>query len=703
MTGISAWNKFLRSRTAAGLALLSGFLVALLLLQAVVGWPFHRTLVLRLHPAEAQGAGVYRGHVPADVPTLDWNAPVVRVFADGVPMVQYKSVERMMGAPSPASFVKARAVFLRNPARPAPPARCEVRIPWLPTMTWAAVIVIVFLVLSSLLVWARNPWVMAWRARLARWPIATGLLGLLLAGSLAMRIAGLSFPSWENDSNDYFRPVFQWLSGLPITPTDRPLGYPAFIAAALGLFRDFRALLVLHMAASLYAGAVMAWVFFVCARRLFPPGGWRFLMQIAAILGTAYFLLNERVLEREWYLLPEALASAWLAGQLWLAWRLMTKPLSPRRALWEFAAFCFLGWLTFFTKSNWGFALGVLPLPLAVRALLRSSTRREFLRQCAAGAAVFAFVAALALGFQRLTPLNTLASVEIRSRVLVCWHLGLIRPEITRRLAENPPPDEAALLQEFAGLLDTEDAYSKVNGAGAYSTLGYDADHLYYIGFLRAFHYNKLGLAERAAFCRRLFFGALRHHPMVYVQKVARQWALYFIEPFAPARIQLPHVFASLERSETFLAHPRDYVPGDVREHYRPVVERARAELEGPWPTPPRLALSLRMQAATVFLNATFRWMLGLPMLLTLLAALWKPWRAAVPWLRLAPVLGLALWVTGSAAACALTSSVLQALEIQRYIDLFFPLTVLAQLLWPFIAIAILTRRTRRAIAHVSA
>ena len=136
MTGFSEWNKHLRSRTAAGLTLLSGVLVFLLVLQAVVGWPFHRTLVLRLHPAEAQGPGVYRGHVPADVPTLDWNAPLVRVFADGVPMVQYKSVERMMAAASPASFVKARAVFLRNPARTDPPTRCEVKIPWLPPVTF---------------------------------------------------------------------------------------------------------------------------------------------------------------------------------------------------------------------------------------------------------------------------------------------------------------------------------------------------------------------------------------------------------------------------------------------------------------------------------------------------------------------------------------------------------------------------------------
>jgi hypothetical protein len=622
---------------------------------------------------------------------LDWNAPLVRVFVHGVEFIPQKGVERMIASHAPASYVKGRTVYVRD-ADGTPLQECEVKTPWVPSATLALGAAGCLGVLTGLLLWARNPFLMQWRTRLAALPLARALLVAVLIGALALRVAGFSFPSWENDSDDYFRPIFQWLSGLPVTPTDRPLGYPAFIALALGLFRDFRTLVVLQMAASVCSAAAMGGLVIAAARRLFPPGPLRFLTEGVAVAGAAYFVLNERVLQREWSLLPEALAALWLGGQLWLAWRLMAVPLSSRRMLGEFGCFCALGWLTFFTKSNWGFALALLLLPLVVGALLWANSRREFLLRIATGAAVLVGLSAVAVGVQQLTPLNTQASLEIRSRVLVCWHVDLVRPEIARRLAAQPPPGEEALLREFATLLDGELAETRIDGPGAYPTLGYDADRLYYYGFARAELYPHLSARDRAAFCRDLFFGALRRHPWLYMRKVARQWALYFAEPYGPARIQLPHVADALERSENFLAHPPAYLPADLREHYRPVITQARQTYDGLWPSPSRLALSLRVQEATEWLNPAFRW-LGLPILLTIIAACWKPWRVAVPWRTLAPVLGLAVWVSGSAAACALTSSALQALEVQRYVDLFLPFTVVSECLWPFVALAILIRR----------
>jgi hypothetical protein len=84
-----------------------------------------------------------------------------------------------------------------------------------------------------------------------------------------------------------------------------------------------------------------------------------------------------------------------------------------------------------------------------------------------------------------------------------------------------------------------------------------------------------------------------------------------------------------------------------------------------------------------------FPWALSLPLLITLTAALWPRWRRAVPWNQVAPVLLVATWALGSAALCALSSAVVQALEIQRYLDLYLPLSLFAEVLWPCIAVSL--------------
>jgi uncharacterized RDD family membrane protein YckC len=265
----------------------------------------------------------------------------------------------------------------------------------------------------------------------------------------------------------------------------------------------------------------------------------------------------------------------------------------------------------------------------------------------------------------------------------------MVRLEISRRLAAQPPPADAALLQDFADLLDTEFALAAEHGPGAYRSLHYDPDRLYYIGFQQARLYWRLTSTQRAAYCQGLFFDALRRHPDLYVRKVVAQMALYFRQPYAPANIRLGAIDRSLVLSEDLIAHPRPYVPAALLGRYQPVIERARLILSGSWVSPLRIAFSLRMVEAYALLNPLFAWLLGGPILLTVVSALWPTWRAAIPWRRMAPVLGLAIWATGSAVACALTSSVLQALEIQRYIDLFLPLTLFSELLWPLIGLSV--------------
>jgi hypothetical protein len=104
------------------------------------------------------------------------------------------------------------------------------------------------------------------------------------------------------------------------------------------------------------------------------------------------------------------------------------------------------------------------------------------------------------------------------------------------------------------------------------------------------------------------------------------------------------------------------------------------------------------MRAVVVFefLSASLEWMLALGAAVLLAAAAMPAWRRVVAWARLAPVLTVAAWAAASVLLSALTSAVTQGLDVQRYLELSMPLTLLAQVLWPLIAVSLVVSLVRR-------
>jgi hypothetical protein len=356
----------------------------------------------------------------------------------------------------------------------------------------------------------------------------------------------------------------------------------------------------------------------------------------------------------------------------------------------EHAVFCLAGWAVFLTKPNWGLALALLPLPFAVALVVRSRSRAELWKGLGAGLAIAAAVSASALLFQSAcTPSSAADSLELRSRVLVLWHIPLVRPEIARRLEQEPNGRYAPVLRELAQLLDDEVALTKKEGPDAYPLLGYDPDRILYGGFKKADLYHALPPAESGALCRELFLAGLRRNPGWYIQKVITQVSNLGAHPYGPTIIYLPRLDGSLARSERFLAGPHTYLPAAMASGYQATLAHAREVLAGRWPTPLRLGLSIRITTLFEFLTAVFRWAILIPMALCAAAALIPEWRSRVAWATLAPVLTVAFWAIGSAFLGGLTCSISQAFEVQRYLDLFFPLSLFSELLWPFIGFTV--------------
>ena len=187
----------------------------------------------------------------------------------------------------------------------------------------------------------------------------------------------------------------------------------------------------------------------------------------------------------------------------------------------------------------------------------------------------------------------------------------------------------------------------------------------------------------------------------MYLQHVVRQTAIFLQRPYGSAAIYLPHRLESLRLGERFAKRRDSYLPEPILIDYRREVAKAEPVLAGPWPSASRMALSLRVRPIWDALGYTFAATMICSIAIVVAALVFRKWRRKVPWRHYAPVIALAVWALGSAFGSALSSSIAQALEVQRYIDLFMPVTLLAQIVWPLLALAVALDAAGRSGARV--
>ena len=666
--------------------------------QAATGWPLRCGAAIRIQPGQPAASGLIEGRIRPDFYRVPWNTPMLRVRAGDTDLPKFPSLTQLEGAGVPGCHVHGHVIVLRPPAREAGTSlpTFTAQVPWHASPRAMCGWSLGLCFATGVLLRAGNVTLRGWAERLRGVPWLSGLLVLAVAGAMLLRAGGLAFPYWTNDTADYVRPALQLHAGLPAEPTQRTLGYALPVSAVLGCGGDFQTVLRLQQTGSVLAGLGLALLIRTAGRRLFSPGWLRVLAGAAGVLAMTFFGLHEAIVQRDWALLPEAGCAVYIVAQLWLTWHMVARPLSARRLLFEFALLNALGWLTFLSRPNWGLALAFLLVPLITAVALRSSLRPRFRMLGAAGLAIMVCMGGLALGLQALRPADARWSMDIRAQVLLCWHIDLVRPEITRRLLEKPTRADRALLTEIGAAMEEERSLSRRLGPGAYQLLGHDGDRLFYFGMEKAALYRGLEPAERIRFSQELFQAALRHAPSVYLHKVGRQMSNLLRHPYDSGYIYFPGVLSSFRQSEAIAAAPPRYFTGALPQGYAAELAPAGRILSGPWPSPVRMLLSERVASLVVWMTWGLGWSIGLPLACTLAAALRPAWRGRVPWEALAPVLSTAVWASGSVLGSALTCSLAQALEIQRYLDLFMPLTIASELLWPLIGACVVAALCER-------
>ena len=631
--------------------------------------------------------------LPPKAPKSRWYHASFLVSRGGEPLRQYASRAALAEAATDGYVVHRKSLYLfRKLTGTDREAQWTLEYPRILRAWQVSVVCGGILAWTGLLLYARNP--VAVRIKEHTKSLCHSALLCLTFGvataAIALRVHGFSFPVWANDTVQHYAAVFTMAAGgeLAVTP-DRPFGLPLVMGLLLSFIPDLRAVVAAQAIATIVAAAAIGTVVTCSGRRIFDDSATRSFCWLLGILSFAAIAFNESILQREWALLAESWVAIYFGIQVLLAWYLTSRPHPLWRATVAYALFCAAGLLAFFTRPNWGLALAALPLPWLVASLIRVPGRR-LVTWLATGAAVLGFMASLMFGYQRhCSRYEGIAALYDRARALLCWHVPLVLPEIERRIAADPPARYRLVLLEIAQLMDDELERAEQFGPGYYPSIGYNADHLYFRTLPKAPHFRQLPLDERAVLCSELFKGAFLRRPHVYLYKVVGQMSGLFRHPYDRPRISISDVKEALIQSVRAANEVR-FIPSRIRHNYKHALSQAEQELIHRWPSRARLALSLRSTMIFEWLTASFAWTVVVSLVICAAAAIRPRWRAMVPWSTYTPVVCVAVWSLSSVLLSALTSALVQGLDIQRYIDLFMPLTLLSHVLWPLIAASVL-------------
>jgi hypothetical protein len=676
------WLPAFRSRFAGYLGLIAVAAGLLLLWQQMVSWPFHVTYVV-----PAPGENVEKVKLPPSYPGTRWFNAMVRVHGDGLSLPRFTSRSALAEGKVSGFSVKGRTVHLRrvNSAGAAQtPASWSVRMPLVLKWSRAVRLGVALFAFATVLTLARNSTFLLAMRRLGSPGLVRASFILVAAAMLfatvGTRVFGLTFPRWHNDTPTYFGAIAAAASGeTPMATPDRPFAYPLVMGTLLRLIPDLRVIVAAHAASTLIAAVCLAAVLWWIAGRLFTSAAARWACRFTGLVVAGLLTFNEAVMEREWAILGEGWVSIFLGGQLVMAWCLVSTPRRWPVNLILFASLSILGLLAIFTKPNWGLALGLVPLYWIAVVLRNDGSAGQRIKWIAIGLVIFGALTAAAFSYQaHCTREKPLKSLSYRARALVCWHVPMVRVEIDRRLAADGAGMSAPVLREMAALMDRELALSKQTGAGAYPSLGYDADRLFFHGLPNGPMFSSLKLRQQTALCTELFKGAIFRRPDMFVMKVGTQMLQFPNRIYRSARISPTKVRGNAMQSLEAARHSRQ-ITGELQVRYRDTMEIVVGKLDAPWPSTSRLALSERVEEILEILRRSFTAIVLLPTALLGLIAAIPPLRRNFDWQRYSPVLLVLAWAFGSVLLSALTSALTQGLDVARYVELTVPLTLFVQ------------------------
>lgn len=518
-----------------------------------------------------------------------------------------------------------------------------------------------------------------------------GGLAALFAFAAWQRFSLPLDPIADPDTWGYLSPALRKLTGAEFGHTNgRNFVYPGFVFLLLRVFGDFRAITVAQHLLGLLAGGVLflAWrrtLVFLPSPRIGRAGH-----AVLGLVATAIFLLATEPTRFEMQLRPEGVSAFLLSINFYVVIQFVVCCFVEGRRSATVAygiAAVFSSILLASAKPSCVLAAGVVLLPVGLFFL-----RRGWLPQKVALGAGAVFSAALLLLPEHFLSRNDENSRTFLPTTLFVIHANLIRDQMSediQRGANVPYPRE--WLARIHATLSFEITKSFAAWPGHYSSLGFDPDYLMYnensiaAQLQREFGNNVTALCT---FYRFYYTRIWRQRPLLVVEKIARQMALFY-KPACPAynrRKSWPLTNEYARAMTSLEIEPYRKVWTTCPPAVDFMVRTEMLSRNAPVVQQPRL-----VRIMLIFPERSYLPLLLSALVISAMVLLRKNRRRSLGWLAALALLGYLY----NAASC-LEVAVIHSLEIRRYITVHFFSVIFAQFLalWFILEFALKTEIT---------
>jgi hypothetical protein len=516
-----------------------------------------------------------------------------------------------------------------------------------------------------------------------------GAVAALFVWAAWQRFALPLDPIADPDTWGYLAPALRKLTGTEFGHTyGRNFVYPAFLFSLLGVFRDFRAIVIAQHLLGLLAGGILLITWrrarvFVPDSRLSQTGH-----DGLGLAAATIFLLAGEPIRFEMQLRPEGLCAFLVSINLYLAIQFMACGFVEKRlraAIGYGIGTAFTSVLLACAKPSFALMAVVALLPIGIFFFRPGWSWQKV--ALGGGAALGAALL--------LLPEHFLSRNDEESRVFVpltlfVVHANLIRDQMADDLERGAEiPYSREWLARVHESLSAEIAKSHANRPGHYYSLGFDPDYLMYdrssiaMQLRREFADDVAGLC---AFCRFYYWRIWRGRPFPVLGKIQTQMSLFYSE-MCPAynrekSLPLASEYAYGAIILGLEPHPALWTT------YPPAVEFVgRTEWLARNAPAIRQTLSLRMTLS--LLSGSYRPLLWITLAVSA-AVLFQPrYRRRLGWLTV-----LVLFVYSYNVASCLEVAVVNSLEVRRYVTVQVFFTIFAQFLalWLLCEVALMAR-----------
>ncbi|MCF8122400.1 MAG: hypothetical protein K9K34_08270 [Desulfarculaceae bacterium] len=353
------------------------------------------------------------------------------------------------------------------------------------------------------------------------------LVMLLFMVIRQMRPLDTYYPVMWPDGWGYLLPALRWIKdGTLETIYGRAFGYPLFLAVVLQATKSFLMLGIVQKALNVLGGLLILSVMADITRQN-SVGKIKLMLSWLFALGFIWLYLGSpTILWYGHYIQPEAIAPFIMALFIYFAWLAARKLVYGESFVLPAFLLALISVAAYFHKPNWGFAV---MSPIILFLLLKTVCNAKLIKPAALYLLLLALLFAPPLLWQKYLSRHDPAAVTFAPKTLFTWHLGGIKGLLEHDLKAEHPPFDLALLGSVNEMIDRQFALDRSRNIW-YPSLGYNPDEIFYSpsGYSSVALLNKLSPQAQKDFFMHYFYRYALTSPGTYLEKILGQLAIFY-------------------------------------------------------------------------------------------------------------------------------------------------------------------------------